>query len=120
MDEKFISQRVTELRLQRNVSEYRMSAELGKSEGYVQAISSGRSYPSVKELYNIVDYFDMTMSEFFDPENHDSPVTCRAIRALRHLRDEDVERLLPVILRLVELSDHTECEKASGERSASA
>lgn len=116
MGEKFISRRVTELRLQRNVSEYRMSAELGKSEGYVQAISSGRSYPSVKELYNIVDYFDMTMSEFFDPETHDSPSVRRAIRALRRLRDEDVERLLSVILRWAELSERAEGEKAAGEQ----
>ena len=115
MDEKFISLRVTELRLQRNVSEYRMSAELGMSEGYVQAISSGRSLPSVKQLYNIVDYFDMTMSEFFDPENHDSPMTCQAIRALRRLGDEDVERLLPVILRMAELSEAGREDQAPGD-----
>lgn len=72
MLENFIRERITELRLARNVSEYQMSAELGKSPGYVQSITSGRTMPSMEQLFNIIDYFDMTPSEFFDPANHDS------------------------------------------------
>lgn len=108
MDQNFIPRRITQLRLQRDISEYQLSLELGLSRGYVQAITSGRSLPSVKQLYNIVDYFDMTMPEFFDPENHDSPAACQAIQALRRLNDKDVERLLPVILRMAELSGQAE------------
>ena len=71
MTENFIRERITQLRLARNVSEYQMSAELGKSSGYVQAITSGRTMPSMEQLFNIIDYFDMTPSEFFNPDHQD-------------------------------------------------
>ena len=43
MDEEFIRNRITELRLKKGVSEYQMSMELGQNRSYIQAISSGRS-----------------------------------------------------------------------------
>lgn len=100
MDESYIADRITELRLARNVSEYQMSLELGQSKSYIQGISSGKSLPSVKQLFNIADYFDMTLSEFFDPANQDPPVIRSAIRELRKLNDDDAELLLTVIQRI--------------------
>ena len=46
MDETFIAERITELRLARNISEYQMSRELGQSKGYIQGITSGKCLPS--------------------------------------------------------------------------
>ena len=100
MDERFISQRITQLRLQRNIS-----MELGKSVGYVQAISSGRSLPSVEQLYNIADYFGMTVSEFLDPGNQDPPAVRAAVQELRRLGEEDARLILGVIRRLAELTE---------------
>ncbi|MCD7737610.1 MAG: transcriptional regulator, partial [Lachnospiraceae bacterium] len=34
-----VRNRITELRKQKNVSEYRMSQDLGKSKGYIQSIT---------------------------------------------------------------------------------
>ena len=45
MAEKFIRNRITELRLKKGVSENQMSMELGQNRSYIQAISSGRSMP---------------------------------------------------------------------------
>lgn len=53
MDEEFIRNRITELRLKKGVSEYQMSMELGQNRSYIQAISSGRSMPSMKQFLNI-------------------------------------------------------------------
>lgn len=102
MTEDFIRERITELRLARNVSEYQMSAELGKSSGYVQSITSGRTMPSMEQLFNIIDYFDMTPSEFFDPANHDSQTLRSAIHTLRGLPEESVAALLPLLRHLAE------------------
>ena len=41
MDERFISQRITQLRLQRNISEYRLSMGLGKKSGPPYRSSGG-------------------------------------------------------------------------------
>lgn len=56
MDEDFIRQRITELRIQKNVSEYRMSLDLGHSKSYVQSITSGRALPSMPEFLYICEY----------------------------------------------------------------
>ena len=43
MEKKFIGDRISELRIKKNVSEYQMSLDLGKNKSYIQSISSGRS-----------------------------------------------------------------------------
>lgn len=68
MKASFIGERITELRLKIGVSEYKMSYDLGHNKNYIRAITSGRSLPSVKELFAIIEYFQMTPSEFFDKE----------------------------------------------------
>lgn len=100
MDETFIAERITELRLARNVSEYQMSLELGQSKGYIQGITSGKCLPSAKQLFNIADYFHLTLAEFFDDGNHDSPVVLEAIQALRQLSDSDALLILQLIHRI--------------------
>ena len=45
MDENFIRDRITQLRLRKGVSEYQMSYDLGHSRGYVYNISSGKALP---------------------------------------------------------------------------
>ena len=71
MNEEFIRQRITELRIQKNVSEYKMSLDLGHSKSYMQSISSGRALPSMIEFLNICEYFDITPFEFFDTNQNE-------------------------------------------------
>lgn len=49
--EDFIRSRITELRMARDVSEHRMSLELGKSGSYIRGVTSGAALPSLKELF---------------------------------------------------------------------
>lgn len=62
MDEEFIRNRITELRLKKGVSEYQMSMELGQNRSYIQAISSGRSMPSINS-----NFFHIRIIYEFDP-----------------------------------------------------
>ncbi|MCD7737569.1 MAG: transcriptional regulator, partial [Lachnospiraceae bacterium] len=50
MTEQYIRERITSLRTQKKVSEYKMSQDLGHCKSYVQAISSGRALPSMSEF----------------------------------------------------------------------
>lgn len=59
--------RITELRLKKNVSEHKMSLDLDKSGSYIRLITSGASFSSMKELFNIISYLDVTPAEFFAP-----------------------------------------------------
>ena len=75
MDEEFIRNRITELRLKKGVSEYQMSMELGQNRSYIQAISSGRSMPSMKQFLNICEYFEITPLQFFDAQENNPQLT---------------------------------------------
>ena len=68
MDEEFIRNRITELRLKKGASEYQMSLALGQNRSYIQGISSGRSLPSMAQFLKICDYFEITPLQFFDAE----------------------------------------------------
>lgn len=89
----FVRNRITDLRLKKDVSEHRMSLDLDKCGSYIRGISSGASMPSVKELFNIISYFNMTPAEFFAPlESEDTPY--RAIcNRLSSLSDSDLEKV---------------------------
>ena len=67
--EEFIRNRITKLRMLKNVSEYQMSLDLGHSKSYIQSISSGRALPSMSEFISICEYLGVTPKEFFDDEN---------------------------------------------------
>ena len=68
MDLQFIRDRISVLRTKKNVSEYRMSTDLGHSKSYMQSISSGRSVPSLGEFLYICEYLGVTPREFFDED----------------------------------------------------
>lgn len=86
MYEEYIRKRITELRMKKNVSEYKMSYDLGHNKNYIRSITSGNSLPSVPGLLSICEYFDMTPAEFFDPEY---PQVIRKAEALMEQLDED-------------------------------
>ena len=70
MDAKFVRDRITELRMLNNVSEYKLSLDLGRSHSYIQSISSGKTSPSMSVFFDICNYFDISPSEFFDKDIH--------------------------------------------------
>ena len=92
--------RITELRLKKGVSEYQMSYDLGHSKSYVNNITSGKSLPSLPEMFAICDYFGIGIGEFFDAENHAPQPIRRAIEEMKALDDNDIDLVLEVIRRL--------------------
>lgn len=100
MDEKFIRERITQLRLRKGVSEYQMSYDLGHSRGYVYNISSGKALPPLKEFLSICDYFQLTPQQFFDEDNDNPELIQKAISGMRELSEEDLLMLLGFINRL--------------------
>lgn len=91
--ETYLRNRVTELRERHNVSEHRMSLELGKSGSYIRSITSGATLPSVKELFNIISYFEITPSEFFEGLEKEDSLYVVLSKKLRELSNEDLEKV---------------------------
>ena len=100
MQEEFVRERITQLRLRKGVSEYQMSYDLGHSRGYVYNISSGKSLPPFKEFFAIFDYFDITPSQFFDDGEKNPELVQKALSGMRELDDEDLLMLIGIINRL--------------------
>ncbi len=101
MDEKFIRNRITQLRLKKGVSEYKMSYDLGHSRSYVYNISSGKSLPPMAEFLEICRYFEITPSQFFDESLENPALFQSAIEELRKLNDDDMMLIISHIRRLV-------------------
>lgn len=91
--DEFIRNRITELRLSRNISEHKMSLDLDKSGSYIRGITSGTSLPSLKELFNIISYFDMTVLDFFAPLENTESAYSQLCKKLRTLSDEDLDKV---------------------------
>lgn len=100
MDTKFIRDRISQLRLQKGVSEYQMSYDLGHSRSYIYNISSGKSLPPMSEFLQICEYFDITPSQFFDDSLDNPALLQTAIEELRKLNDDDLMLIIGNIRRL--------------------
>ena len=98
--EEFVRNRITQLRLNKGISEYQLSYDLGHSRGYINNISSGKSLPSLSEFFYICDYFDITPREFFDTEHNTPELISKAINELKNLDDDDILLVLTLISRL--------------------
>ena len=100
MDLQFIRDRISVLRTKKNVSEYRMSTDLGHSKSYIQSISSGRAMPSLGEFLYICEYLGVTPREFFDESIEEPQLVQRLYELTRHMSAEDLDVLINTAKRL--------------------
>ena len=97
MNAKFVQERITQLRINKGVSEYQMSYDLGHSRGYINNISSGKTLPSMAEFFAICEYFCITPAEFFN-ENFSNPKLSRELsRDIENLSDEQAQAVKKLI-----------------------
>ena len=68
--EKEFQDRLTELRLQKDVSAREMSRDIGQSENYICNIENRHNLPSMSMFFYICDYLKVTPKEFFDVDSH--------------------------------------------------
>lgn len=85
-----IKDRINELRMERNVSEYQLSLDLGRSQGYIQSITSGRNLPSMNAFFDICRYFDTSPSDFLNPDVKNPAMVKKVLDKVRNLSDEDL------------------------------
>jgi len=102
MDADFIRSRLTQLRMQKGVSEYQMSLDMGHSRSYIQSIVSGKALPSMTEFLYMCEYLDVTPSAFFDEQTENPALLQKAIEEMRSLSDRDILSLLSLIERFKE------------------
>jgi len=102
MDAEFVRERITQLRLQKDVSEYKMSYDLGHSRGYINNISSGKTLPSMTEFFAICDYFEISPAEFFDAKTANPKLSRSVLELLEQLDEADMELMVANMKRLLQ------------------
>ena len=102
MDADFVRDRITQLRLQKGVSEYKMSYDLGHSRGYINNISSGKTLPSMAEFFIICEYFGITPVDFFNEKQDNPNAYTGLVKMLESLDKEDFELVYQTVKRLAE------------------
>lgn len=100
MDLDFIRNRISTLRMKMNVSEYRMSTDLGHSKSYMQSISSGRAMPSISEFLYICEYLGVTPKEFFDDDITAPQYVHELYNLTKDMPEEDLDILISTAKRL--------------------
>ena len=98
--EEFVRNRITQLRVNKGISEYQLSYDLGHSRGYINNISSGKSLPSMSEFFAICEYFNITPIEFFDTNHTNPELLSKAIDEIQTLNDDDMLLMLTLIKRI--------------------
>ena len=101
MNEQFIRERITQLRIKKGISEYQMSYDLGHSRGYIYNISSGKALPPMKEFLAICDHFEITPQQFFDTSSQSPELIQKALDGMKQLSESDMLMLLGIINRLL-------------------
>lgn len=102
MNEQFIRERISDLRIKKGVSEYKMSYDLGHSKSYIQSISSGRALPSLSEFLFICEYLGVTPKEFFDEEISEPALIHTLNEKIKTMSDDDLKALISVAERMID------------------
>lgn len=102
MDMEYIRNKITELRIQRDLSEYQLSYDLGHSKNYVHNIVTGHSQPSVKELLYLIEILGVSPRDFFDEAQEIcNPIVVKKILdCIKDMPDQDLAAVLTVAERL--------------------
>lgn len=79
---------------------YTLSLAIGRSQGYIQSISSGRILPSMNTFLDICKYFDITPTEFFDPSFQNPTLLHSIISDISKFSEEDLLLLSSVLKRI--------------------
>lgn len=104
MNDKFISDRITQLRLEKGESEYHTSLEIGRSHTYIGMVASGRSLPSMRTFLGICDHFNITPAQFFAP--YLTPDIAMIAESISKLPEEQIKCLMQIIAAFLVQNDH--------------
>ena len=63
--QSYISDRIYQLRISKNLSARELSLQLGQSPCYINKIENCKSFPSIKMLFEICSFFDISIKDFF-------------------------------------------------------
>ena len=95
--EEFFRNRVTHLRMNRNISARDMSLSLGQSSSYINKIENGRNFPTMRNFFYMCEYLGVTPVEFFDESITDPLHLKDVIENLKHLNTVQLSHVAAIV-----------------------
>lgn len=86
--------RLTRLRMDKDVSARDMSLSLGLSESYINKIENEKTLPSMNTFFDICDYFHITPMEFFNMEELFPFDIAAAVTEMNRMSKEQISRMI--------------------------
>ena len=103
MEKNFIGERITSLRLNEGISEYKLSKNIGKCNNYINKVASGSITPTLDSMLAICEYFGITLAQFFQDESTSVSLTAEKIIAIvPHISEDKLQSLLTIVNSLKE------------------
>lgn len=104
LEDRFVEERIDQIRKQKGVSESEMSFEMGKDVNYIHNIVENDLAMSMTDLLAICDYFEISVNEFFDDRIKEPILFHKAVEAVGKLNDDDLALLNHPISKLIEVN----------------
>lgn len=111
LTKNFIMDRITELRLKRNVSERQMSRDLGHSPTYLSNLAANKGLPSLKVIVECCNYFGISVSDFFRDDAKKEPSADYLADRVKELFDQED---LVVLVKLLNAMDQASAKAVIG------
>ena len=97
MFEDFFAERISSLRIQKNVSAREMSLAIGQNESYINRIENKQAFPSMQAFFYICEYFQISPKDFFDDDNFYPIKISEIIKELKKLDNVQLDTIMSVI-----------------------
>ena len=115
---KFCCERITQIRMARDISARELSLDLLQSESYINKIENYKTLPSMKSIFSICEYFNITPQDFFSTD-FEYPALIREIeKELFSLDDDTLMLLLELIKKLKKSASAPNVKDTSTKRNA--
>lgn len=96
MYEDFFADRITFLRMQKNVSAREMSLAIGQNSSYINRIENKQALPSMTAFFYICDYFRISPKDFFDTDVANPPLVNEILNEMKYLDNTQLNTVLAV------------------------
>ncbi len=99
--ERFVAERISSLLILNNISERKMSLELGFARNYINEITNGKKLPKLGSFLAICKYLGITPKDFFDKEIKDPYRLTATMELMKQLDEEDRELIEAIAQRML-------------------
>jgi len=100
-DEKTFGLRLARLRGCKNISAREMSLAIGQNKNYINAIETGKNYPSMSVFLYICEYIGIEPKDFFDSGYHNPLPSNHFENIFRQLTPEQAEHVSQIALDII-------------------